>query len=247
MQLARYTLGGRLVKNILACAALLAPGIAAASDDIPTGRLTVDSTLVRVGSSSQLDWSINYPSPVTQLINKDKKGTCTTKKKVRMQIRVLAAAFSNNTTYREVTGYVVVNGSQTQIFKGIQPDVKTNKIVYDKVLAAGSVINVTGVTWDYTYNSRGQATGTKTMTSSTAAGDHSIVALYNGEALPEHEASAYPNMQLNALDYIANYMNRDNTAKIGDNQVIFLGDFNGFGNTGYDLNDFVILVTFTAA
>jgi hypothetical protein len=29
--------------------------------------------------------------------------------------------------------------------------------------------------------------------------------------------------------------------------VIFLGDFNPFGSSGYDLNDYVILVTFTKA
>jgi len=240
MKLLHSPRGGRIIKGIIV--SLSALNIAfAAGEAIPTGTLTVDRTLVRVGAKSQLGWNINYPNKAVDLIDKDNNGTCTTKTKVRMQVRILAAAFSNNTTYRDVTGYVVVGTTTTQIFYGYQPNVNSSTVVYDKVVNANTKINVRATTWDYT----GIGTQTKSMSCSTAAADKSVVALYDGEALPAHQATAYPNMQLNALDYIANYMNSNNTANIGDNQVIFLGDFNGFGNTGYDLNDYVLLVTFT--
>ncbi|MFT3991611.1 MAG: hypothetical protein QM680_09400 [Luteolibacter sp.] len=245
--------GSKLIKSILACATLLAPSFAAAADDsIPTGSLTIDSSLVRAGVNSTLGWSISYPSAVTSLITKNSNGTCTTKTKVRVQVRLLAAAFGDSTSYCNVIGYAVVNGSSTQIFSGTQNNVNTSTIVYNKVLSSGTTFDVKATTSCYTdgkgnlYLSQAAGLTKCTPTCATALGDYSFVALYNGEALPAHQASSYPNMQLNALDYIANYMNSDNTANIGDNQVIFLGDFNGFGSSGYDLNDFVLLVTFTA-
>jgi len=235
MNLLHSPRGGRIIQGFLVVLSVLNLAHAADPVAVPSGTLTIDNSFVRVGVKSQLGWNITYPTNAKNLITKDDNGTCTPKVKVRMQVRVLAAAFSNNTTYWTVKGYVKVGSTSTNIFTGTQPNVNASTVVYDKIVAAGSVINVNA------------ATTTDGYTCSTSAKDRSVVALFDGEALPAYQRTAYPNMQLNVLDYIANYMNPNNTAKIGENQVIFLGDFNGFGNTGYDLNDYVLLVTFTAA
>jgi hypothetical protein len=227
-----------LANGILACFCLISSALAS-SNDIPRGTLNIDRDLVRVGTKSQLNWDITYPTIASDLVTKDPDGNCVPKTRVRMQVRVLAAAFGNNVRFCTVDGRITVAGSTTRIFNGIQPDVRPANIVFDRIVQAGQTISVSGSAFD--------SEARKTYVCNTASKNKSVVALFDGEALPAHQASAYPGMQLNALDYIANYMDSNNRAKIGANQVIFLGDFNPFGSVGYDLNDFVILVTFTQA
>lgn len=230
--------GGALAKSIVACLCLIGSALAS-SNDIPRGTLNVDRDLVRVGTKSQLKWEITYPTIASDLVTKDPDGNCVPKTRVRMQVRVLAAAFGNNVRYCQVDGRITVAGTNHRIFLGIQPNVNPSTVVFDRIVERGQTISVSGSAFD-------PQTRT-TYHCNTASRNRSVVALYDGEALPAHQASAYPGMQLNALDYIANYMDSSNRAKIGGNQVIFLGDFNPFGSTGYDLNDYVILVTFTQA
>ncbi len=232
--------GGALLAGLLACFAIFGSTVSA-NNDVPRGSLTVDRDMVRVGAKSQLNWNITYPARAKDLVSKDKDGNCTTKTRVRMQVRVLAAAFGNDTRFCQVDGRIIVNGANVQIFNGIQPNVNPSKIVYDQIVEKGRKISVTGYAYD-TYTKP-----TTVYTCTTTKSDKSVVALFDGEALPAHQASMYPNMQLNALDYIANYMDSSNRAKIGVNQVIFLGDFNPYGSEGYDLNDYVIIVTLSEA
>lgn len=229
-----------MLAGLFACLAF-AGSIVSADTDIPRGTLTVDRDLIRVGAKSQLNWNITYPTQAKDLVTKDPNGNCTTKTRVRMKVRVLAAAFGNNTRYCEVDGRIIVNGTTIRIFSGTQPDVDPSQVVYDQIVPKNRKISVTGYAYDT------QTKPTTTYTCTTTKSDKSVVALFDGEALPAHQASMYPNMQLNAADYIANYMDGANRAKIGANQVIFLGDFNPYGSEGYDLNDYVIIVTLTEA
>ncbi|WP_193214123.1 hypothetical protein [Luteolibacter marinus] len=232
--------GGVAPAGIFACLCLAASALAE-DTNVPRGTLTVDRDLIRVGLKSQLSWDITYPTKAADLVNKDKDGNCVPKTRVRMQVRVLAAAFGNNVRYLDVDGRIIVNGSSTRIFSGDQTDVNPSKVVFDKIVERNSTISVTGFAYDY------QTRPTTTYSCTTTRTDKSVVALFDGEALPSHQASMYPGMQLNALDYIANYMDAGNKANIGSDQVIFLGDFNPYGSAGYDLNDYVIIITFTAA
>ena len=244
--------GGAVFAGILACFALAGSAVSSADNDVPRGTLTVDRDLIRVGAKSQLNWNITYPTKAKDLVTKDPNGNCTTKTRVRMKVRVLAAAFGNDTRFCEVEGTIVVdgkviengrtrNGGTYTMFKGTQPSVKPSQIVFDKIIEKDAKISVTGYAYD-TYTRP-----TTKYTCTTTKSDKSVVALFDGEALPAHQASMYPNMQLNALDYIANYLDSSNRAKIGINQVIFLGDFNPYGSEGYDLNDYVIIVTLSEA
>ena len=228
--------GGALAKSVIACLCLISSAFASPTD-IPRGTLNVDRDLVRVGTKSQLNWEITYPTSASDLVTKDPDGNCVPKTRVRMQVRVLAAAFGNDVRWAHVNGRITIGGTNYQMFDGTQPDVNPSRVVFNRIVEKGQTISVSGTAYD-------SPTRT-TYYCNTASRNKSVVALYDGEALPAHQASAYPGMQLNALDYIANYMDSSNRAQIGSNQVIFLGDFNPFGSAGYDLNDYVILVTFT--
>jgi hypothetical protein len=85
--------GGRLLAGILAC--FLAIGSSSAADNtaIPTGTLTVDRDLLRVGTRSQLAWQINYPAAVTSVIDILPPNIIKPKKDMQMRVRVLGASF----------------------------------------------------------------------------------------------------------------------------------------------------------
>jgi hypothetical protein len=79
-----------MMTGLLACLFSFQSAVAA---DIPTGTLNVDRTLVRVGSRSQLDWQIQYPAGVTEVIEMVTPGIIKTKKDLQMRVRVLGASF----------------------------------------------------------------------------------------------------------------------------------------------------------
>ena len=230
-----------MLTGIFQCLVLASSAFASDDIDVPRGTLTVDRDIVQLGNKSELSWDITYPVKAVDLVDKDEDGNCTAKRRVRMQVRVLAAAFGNNVRYLTVDGRISVEYNTSRIFLGDQNNVNPSQVVFDQIVEKGSKISVTGYATDY------ESRPYTTYTCSTSRKDKSVVALFDGEALPAHQASMYPGMQLNALDYIANYMDTSNRAKIGANQVIFLGDFNAYGSAGYDLNDYVILITFTKA
>ena len=85
--------------GMLACLSL--SGISPASESaIPRGTLSVDRDWVRVGAKSRLSWQIEYPAPVTGVVDIVPPNTVKPKKDVTMKLRVLGASFqqakSNN-------------------------------------------------------------------------------------------------------------------------------------------------------
>lgn len=89
--------GGRLVIGLLAC--LCSFQSASAAEAIPTGKLNVDRSLVRVGSRSQLDWQIHHPT-VTDVVEITTPNIIKLKQDLKMRVRVLGVSFqqakSNN-------------------------------------------------------------------------------------------------------------------------------------------------------
>jgi hypothetical protein len=86
--------GGRPLILGIACLGL--NGLAFAQNElIPRGTLNVDSTLIRVGSQSQLDWQIKYPQTVTDLVEVTPT-TIISKEELKMRVRVLGSKLKNN-------------------------------------------------------------------------------------------------------------------------------------------------------
>lgn len=89
--------GGRLLAGTLAC--LLASSNAPADETlVPRGTLTVDRDLVRVGTHSQLNWNIEYPAPVTSVVDIVAPNTIVARKDLPMRVRVLGASFQASIT-----------------------------------------------------------------------------------------------------------------------------------------------------
>lgn len=83
--------GGRLAIGLLACLCSLQS--VSAEETIPTGKLDIDRTLVRVGSFSQLDWQIHYKTGITEVLDVLPPSIFKPKEDLTMRVRVLGASF----------------------------------------------------------------------------------------------------------------------------------------------------------
>lgn len=243
--------GGRMIIGLLTC--LCSFGSASAAD-IPTGKLNVDRTLVRVGSRSQLDWQIRYPVGVTTLT---------------MRVRVVGASFQvhrsnkgggNNfdrvdadnpkTGSVDPTGtpddekkfgkaiplpvevmWNLNNSSWVRIFHGTSATLNPTTIVVNTTVNPTDVVS---------FGARGFRDGGWLPFYSTASPTPNVVVLENGAPLP-------PTIQQTFIDStLKPYIAADNTVRIGTRDrivLIELGQTNPI-YADFNLQDLVLLVTY---
>ena len=123
--------GGRLL--LLGSACLGATGMAfAQQEDIPRGKLSVDSTMVRVGANANLTWEINYTDKVTDLIEIKAPQIIIPKEELQMKVRILgsgvATVKTDNGHGNNLDGYDSSNtGNKTAVDEsaGIDDERKT--------------------------------------------------------------------------------------------------------------------------
>lgn len=227
---------GRLLAGMLSC--LCAFATASATDSaIPTGKLSVDRDLVRTGTRSQLTWQIEYPAPVTSVIDILPPNIVKPKKDLKMRVRVLGASFQES-----VTKFLPVevqwsknNSSFSRIFYGYQTNVNPSTVVLNTTVKAGDTINFGGRGW------RGNAWLPLYRTS---AATPNLIMLKNGDRVP----TTVPALNGNSIEsFLKPYMNTSTKkVQIGDRDLILLMEL-GQTNTsasGFDLQDLVVLVTF---
>jgi hypothetical protein len=124
--------GGRLTIGLLAC--LCSLHSASAEEAIPTGKLDIDRTLVRVGSSSQLDWQIHYKTGITEVLDVVPPNVFKPKEDLTMRVRVLGASFQQT---RDNKGggnnYDGVDSSNPARGSGITSDEIDNSATDDEI------------------------------------------------------------------------------------------------------------------
>jgi len=235
MKLPHSPRGGRWITGMLAVASMMAQAFAA---DIPSGILTVDRTLMRVGTRPQLDWKIAYPSTsVTDVVEILTPNIIKPKSDLKMRVRVLGASFQQtSTTFLPVEAQWSRNSSAwTRMFYGRQTEVDPSKVVLETTIKKGDTVNFGGrgyrdKAWLPLYNT--------TMTTPN------LVMLKNGDKVP----ATTPAFQQGLIEsFLTPYLASDKkTVKIGDRDLILLLEL---GQTdprvsGFDLQDLVVLVTF---
>lgn len=204
---------------------------AIATAQIPTGKLNVDRTMVRVGARSQLDWSIQYPAPP---VGPDLKP----KTKVKMRVRTLGVAFQSGNTLLAFQGqWRINNTSWSTFFNGKAPSVVPTQVLVDRTIEAGDTI-------------RFRACGANNANSSswgawheTNNNDPYAVVLKNGD-LPPSYAPAYN--QGTVKSFLSAYIDSTGRIKIGEQDLIILweGSSAAPGTTYFDMQDLVVLVSF---
>ncbi|MCW1926159.1 hypothetical protein OKA05_26615 [Luteolibacter arcticus] len=230
-------LGGRcLAIGAFACLSLL--GIASAADlDIPRGTLSVDRDLVRVGMKSQLTWEIEYPAPVTSVVEIVPPNIIKPKKDLKMKVRVLGASFQES-----ILSFLPVevmwsknSASWSRIYYGLQTNVLPGIPVLQTNVKKGDTINFAG---------RGYRDGGWLPLYNTAQTTKNLVMLTNGDRVP----TTVPALNGSSIEsFLKPYMDTvTKTVKIGDRDLILLMELGqtNTSNSGFDLQDLVVLVTF---
>jgi hypothetical protein len=218
--------------------ALLATSLiqSASADDVPRGTLAVDKDLVLVGSRSQLSWDIKYPEKVTDIIDVKPPYVIKPKKDLTMRVRVLGASFQQDAnTYLPVDVRWSRNyGSWTRIFYGRQDTVNPSKVVLETKVSANDQLNLAG---------RGYRNGWLPLYQTNSATPN-LIMLKDGDKVPQ----TTPAFQQGKIEtFLKPYLSLDGrTVRIGNRDLIILVELGQTNpaNSGFDLQDLVLLVTF---
>ena len=215
-------------------AGTITPVLADPDPYTPIGTLKVNPVSVVTGVKPNLDWTIEYPEVVTDLIDINPDDSITTKKRLRVDVRVVGAAWSNGRSYFTVNGYIKVLGSWSQLFYGKQYDIDASDVRYSRVLNPSTRIDFAG-----RGNLGGSSWSNWMMTTSTS---RNVKALVNGDSIPDYTA-AYD--QGDVASFLTQFVDDNGTIILGPHDVIYLFDFNSYNSSGFDLQDLVVVVTFT--
>ena len=195
----------------------------------------MDRSLVRVGARSQLDWQIEYPSQVTDIVDVTNTGTIIPKVPLKMSVRTLGVAFQSGSKLLPLEGYWGKNnGSFTRFFYGTGPSVVPTKVLVSTTVKINDRIDFSGRGWD----------GSSWLpTHSTRKLAQYIVVLKNGDSAPSY-APAYN--QASAKSFLTPYLDASGRIKIGPRDLIILWEATTAapGSTSFDMQDLVVLVTF---
>lgn len=149
----------------------------------PTGTLDVVKKWVRSGTRVQLDWNIEYPKSVADLIDRDVNGEVRTKEEVLMTVRIAGVAFGNGIQELPVAlSTKIGDGSWNELFYGTGSEVNASEYVFEQIVPAGTTINFGGRAKD--------SNGDWLDFRSTGNSDPTIVGLKNGDE-PPYYAPAY--------------------------------------------------------
>ncbi len=221
--------------GMLSC--LFAIGSSPAADDVPKGTLSVDRDLLRIGAKSQLTWDIEYPAPVTSVIDIVPPNIIKPKKDMKMRVRVLGASFQESIhSFLPVEVMMSKNSANwSRVFYGFQNTVVPNLVLTTQNVKKGDTINLGG---------RGWRDGRWLTFYNTSMTTPNLVMLKNGDRVP----STVPALNGSSIEsFLRPYMDTNSKkVKIGDRDLILLMELGQTNpnNSGFDLQDLVVLVTF---
>jgi hypothetical protein len=233
MKLPHLPRGGRGLGLGIAFLAMI--GQAFAQTEIPRGTLNVDRSLVRVGTRSQLDWSIQYPSAVTDIVDVTPTGTIIPKSTLKMKVRTLGVAFQSGSKLLPLEGsWSKNNSSFVRFFYGTGPSVVPTKVLVNEKVQINDRIDFGG---------RGYSGSSWYPLHTTRTSDPYVVVLKNGDRAPDY-APAYN--QSNVKGFLSSYIDGMGRIKIGPRDLIILWEASTAapGSTYFDMQDLVVLVTF---
>ncbi len=209
--------------------------VSASAAGIPTGKLNVDRSLVRAGVKSNLDWQIQYPTIVTDLVSVTSTGTIIPKIPMKMRVRTLGVAFQSGSTLLPIEGNWSKNGGAwTKFFYGTGLSVVPTNILVDTTVAANDRI---------AFGARGWSGSSWFPFHDTTKTDKYVIVLKNGDSAPSY-APAYN--QTSTKGFLSPYIDSTGKIKIGSRDLILLWECSNAapGTTYFDMQDLVVLVTF---
>lgn len=212
----------------------------------PVGWLNAYPTIVQQGTRPTLTWSTTLPSQVLNYIEVVQPATIKFKEKLDVEVRVLGngvTASSNNQSFTWVDAEAVLSfdgGDYSRIFFGKNTQVNPSTVVWSKKKTQTEVGDTIRFGGRYYYNKKWASLYT------SGSGTMNVRTLVNGDTPP----TVTPMYQAPSLEqFIKPYLDANGKVKIGPMDVIVFmelthGD-NQQSDPGYDLQDMVLLVTFT--
>ncbi|MEP2775971.1 MAG: hypothetical protein ABJQ29_14025 [Luteolibacter sp.] len=203
--------------------------------DVPRGTLNVDKQLVRVGSRSNLDWNIEYPTVIKDIVTVEPTGTIVPKKTLDMRVRVLGVAFQSGSTLLPLDAYCSFNnGSWEKFFYGTGPTVVSSAILIDKKVKKTDRID---------FGARGWGGSSWLPFNHTRETTKYVTVLGKGSSAPSY-APAYN--QGSVTSFLRPYIDSSGKINIGERDLIILWESSTAapGTTYFDMQDLVVLVSF---
>jgi hypothetical protein len=242
----------------------------------PVGNLAVSKEYVRTGTKPQLTWYITYPQTTNDFVMVDENGSTTTKTRTRVQMRVVGAASQSSERLLPVKfGTRIADEGWVQLFSGLPTDVQPGTVLFDQVVSAGVTIefagraatsinnghgnNLDGVDVSNPGEGDGGPTGAVdpsgffddetngwSDTRMTSVVDNTMVALKNGDPVPEIIAAVLVD---DIEDYFSSFLNADQSINLGPQDMIYLFELDSRepGDPDFDMQDLVVVVTYSEA
>lgn len=211
---------------------------------VPYGSITAFPTIVKTGTHPTLTWTISHPAVVQEFVTIEQPATIVPKQTLTCEVRVLGAGVtassSGSTSYTFVPTEAQVSyggGSYGSVFSDTNLKVNPSKVVYTKEVTEGQPIRFGG---RYNYN------GVLGPYFNSQSGTKNVRTLVNGERPP----TTYPLHTAPTLEsFIKPYLDEAGNVSIGPMDVIVFMELTHTdaqaADPGYDLQDMVLLVTFT--
>ncbi len=223
-----------LITGLLALSSVVSQSYAA-DTAIPTGTLSVDRTLVRVGDRPKLTWQVSNPGGVTDLVTVTPTGTIIPKGSLQMTVRTLGVGFQSGSTLLPIEGSWSLNkGSFTRFFYGTSASVLPTKALLQTTVKLNDQID---------FGARGWSGSSWYPFHGTSTSDRYVTILKNGDRAPSY-VPAYD--QASVKSFLAAYIDGSGKIKIGSRDLIILWECSTAapGSTYFDMQDLVVLVTF---
>ena len=231
---------------------LLTPAVAlaqAVSPQIPMGTLSVNRSLLRIGTSPTLTWTATYPLPVNDVVTVHPDHGITTKKKVEVTVRVLGVAFQSGSLQLPTQlSMRLNNGSWTTRFLGAAKDVQPTVPVYTGTVTANTKLDFRFVGANDKKKNNPQTTKSSDWywdnpAISTSTSSQNKTVLTDGQTPPSY-APAYS--QGTIKSFLTSSITPQGTVSIGPRDLIYLTELSTAspGTTYFDMQDLVLLVNF---
>ena len=203
----------------------------------PTGRLDVSQKMVRQGVQPLLDWEINYPVRIDDLVEiNPTDDSIRTKQRTLVEVRVVGAGFQIGSTHTKLAVQSKIGGSSWKtLFHGRDYETDPSEVVLSQVVDAGTRLDFSARARKLSrgwYSSRNTLDPTPT-----------VQAMTNGDYVPDY-LPAYDQGDISS--FLTSYISGDNQVTIGPRDVIYLFELYSTNPTSsyFDMQDMVVVVSF---
>lgn len=203
----------------------------------PVGNLTINRAFVRTGVKPLLNWEIQYPKTVRDMVEIGAQDQITTRERSLMEVRVVGAAFQVGSTHTDLELKSSVGGSAwDRLFLGNDSEPDPSQVVLSQVVEAGTRIDFSA----RASNGRGSWYSTRDTAGRNSV---SLQALTNGDSVP-HYVPAY--RQDTVESFLSQYISSEDEVTIGPRDIIYLIELYSTDpdSSYFDMQDLVVVVSF---